>query len=378
MKDQIAQALSTAFELIESDKLLEAQAVLKPILTAAKDDPDVWWVYAHAVDDIDTARMALENVIRIDASYPNAQTLLEQLEEQSRLIEPLKLNTMPEPAFLPAFPGESTLRTEAGDKIRRIQASAEAKSDEDFTLDDDPDLDDEGLDGDAKVPQREGRDLRLLLLGLIGLALVVGIVVLAIVTSQRPTEQPPSMTQMSASELTPFATFLPPDMLTPTFADLVIPTDSLSVESTLDLFAAADSSASISPTDESVELATPTLESEQSDSDADMTAWVTALSAFTLPVDAVRTEATVLGDTLLVDVCSDTGLSLRTTLSSVMSIIARQATALGTATNAIGTRIIDCQANLPLRLIVVTLEEAQRYARGALSQRDFEALWKSL
>jgi len=82
MQDAISDALSRAYDLIEEDKLDEARALLEPLTTSQADNPDVWWVYAHALSDPTAARAALQTVLRLDPTYPEAADLMSQLDAQ--------------------------------------------------------------------------------------------------------------------------------------------------------------------------------------------------------------------------------------------------------------------------------------------------------
>ena len=74
--DETKSALSRAFELVESGDYEEARAILDPILDADKNNADAWWIYAHAATDPDEGREALENVLRINPTYPGAAELI--------------------------------------------------------------------------------------------------------------------------------------------------------------------------------------------------------------------------------------------------------------------------------------------------------------
>jgi hypothetical protein len=102
MNTNQGDALTKAYEMIEADKLDDAKAILRPILETDRDNPDAWWLYAHAVTDSETARIALNNVLRIDSEYPEAAGLLKTLEEKSPSDQ--VMDSQQEPSFLPAVP----------------------------------------------------------------------------------------------------------------------------------------------------------------------------------------------------------------------------------------------------------------------------------
>ena len=84
MSESIQPTLTSAFEMIEQGHPDRAVTVLQPLLTQAADNPDVWWVYAHAVSDPQVAHAALTRVLRLEPGYPEAVTLLRRLERQLR------------------------------------------------------------------------------------------------------------------------------------------------------------------------------------------------------------------------------------------------------------------------------------------------------
>jgi hypothetical protein len=75
MSDELDQALAQAHELIEDGQFEDAREILEPLLDAHPDNPDVWWVYSHAVEDPDEGRRALQNVSRLNPDYPGVQNI---------------------------------------------------------------------------------------------------------------------------------------------------------------------------------------------------------------------------------------------------------------------------------------------------------------
>ncbi len=104
--DETKSALSRAFELVENGDYEEARAILDPILDADKNNADAWWIYAHAATDPDEGREALENVLRINPTYPGAAELIaiareryEPAAEPAEVVPP-----PPAPAVPPSLP----------------------------------------------------------------------------------------------------------------------------------------------------------------------------------------------------------------------------------------------------------------------------------
>lgn len=87
--------LSQAYDLIEVNRIDEARELLEPLLISHADDVDVWWLYAHSVNDPQKARQALEQVNRLDPRrYPRAESLLEDLDNTTSMI-PMSLESLP-------------------------------------------------------------------------------------------------------------------------------------------------------------------------------------------------------------------------------------------------------------------------------------------
>ncbi|NWG17421.1 MAG: hypothetical protein HXY41_12370 [Chloroflexi bacterium] len=356
MSEQTEQILAEAFNLIEADRLSEAQTLLTPLLTTQPDNPDVWWLYAHAVTDRDTARQALKRAASLNPDDPDITDLLAKLEQQAPSAVSISEK---EPAFLTDIPATLPDLPE---------------SEDDFIDIDDIDLE---MDLPEDEDQEEETPSRLLPLVILGIIAVVAVVAVAILTSQPPspatvTPTPnilaanPTETQASISpDLTALAELTPNTFGVPTEAETAEPpvpteTPTATIEETLE---AQPEETLTAPT------AIQTQPTEQTD-------YTAALSAFQLASDPVNMEQTDLGSTLLVSVCVTAGPDLRATLPTVMDILARQP--LPADADALGARMVNCEDNTLLLLIVVAAADAQNYANGSVSEEDFQALWKSL
>jgi|GEM_PF-1042700 len=82
MSASSSELLQRAYELVEAGQPAEARAILEPLLEAEPRNADAWWIYSYAVEDPDTARNALKNVLSIDPDYPDAAALLSDLNAQ--------------------------------------------------------------------------------------------------------------------------------------------------------------------------------------------------------------------------------------------------------------------------------------------------------
>lgn len=325
MSAQSSDLLTQAYDLIEADRLDEAAAILKPILETEKDNPDVWWLYSHAVTDVETARLALNNVLRLDSSYPEAAELLQQLESRSPA-GMIADSGNGEPTFLPGIapippkdlPGLSVPKSELAD--------------DEFPDDEEEDADEsEGLSRWGMVAA--------IAIGLLLIAALVYVVA-------RPFSGP-------SSPSTPMTT--------------AIPTLSVAESQTLPTEAPPPTLETTFTTDQ------PAQPSSFVSFDADLRS---AMSSFTVTEDGIAISDTSLGRTLLVNICTSAGAPLRETMPASMDALARaNGIYAAEALDAIGVRMIDCAINEPLRSIGTAITNAVSFANGSLSSREFQSTW---
>ena len=173
------QALNEAYDLIEAEQHEEAQALLKPILEQEPDNVDAWWLYAHAVTDPETGRMALNQVLRLDSSFEEAQALLVQLDEGSQ-------QTLDAPYSLPEDIEEFAILDDTG-----------------------PIFDDRSNSSQAKEASRSGPPLALVGLLIVAVLFVVAILLLNPLTGSNPQtedQQTPEATSIPQQSATIAAT----------------------------------------------------------------------------------------------------------------------------------------------------------------------------
>ncbi len=179
------EALSEAYELIEANRIDEARQLLEPMLESEADNPDVWWVYAHAVDNPTDARRALRQIKELDPQYPQVDEMLAEIDE----LQP----TAPSPTG------------EIGTGIKRIRPLAPGSPVAEPSYQPDTDLDDSSFDDDLDLDddldiEAEGKRnlvLPLALATLLGVALIVFVLWLAF-RNQGSSVAPPATTQAVA------------------------------------------------------------------------------------------------------------------------------------------------------------------------------------
>lgn len=81
-----SQILNEAYQYIEDGDFQAARELLEDHLAANEDNPDYWWVYAHAVETDEEGRAALQRLLELDPAYPGARTLLSQISPAPELV----------------------------------------------------------------------------------------------------------------------------------------------------------------------------------------------------------------------------------------------------------------------------------------------------
>ncbi len=314
------QILSQAFALIEDNKQHEAKTILQPLLDEEKDNPDVWWVYAHAVSDAGEARDALNTVLLLEPNYPGATDLLQTLRNRLPESEPVV-----RPQSLPGSLPES-------DDIDFDSLDGDG-------LDDADDWDDEFLEDDepGSRPKRP-RYLRIL----VPLIVIVIIVAFAAILLMNPT--PSVAPAPSATANTSGQGGLPTDTpFTPTVSPAI--------------------------TEDSTGTA-------QTAGVTDFEIIASAFTAFEVPDNGVEMLTTGLGDTLVVTICYPEGATSSDVLLDAMHTLASQSNNVGSDVDAMAINIYDCEQDTTPRIVAVTVNEAQSYLNGEIDDRAYQDLWK--
>lgn len=328
-------ALKQAFDLIEGGNLEDARALLRPILETEKDNADVWWLYSHAVTDPETARLALNNVLRIDPDYPDARDLLDQLEvQQSTESSDGILEIDKDPSFIPAMPSSVP-------GITPLPPRAEAASKGFPSPDDLPEdiVEDEEPEPFYRRP--------LFYVPLITLLLIVALAIVIIkpfaVNSPAPSITATTETAQSNTLETPTSESIVGNL--PTLAS--IPTVVVETAATSEAVASSDLSAVSS-----------------------------AFTGITLASDGAQLTDTSLGKTLNVSVCTTAGKEMRELLPKAMETLAKASTNYASQAQAVAVKMQDCTASSTLLWIGSSIADATAFAGGTLTDKDFQAKWQ--
>jgi hypothetical protein len=163
----------------------------------------------------------------------------------------------------------------------------------------------------------------------------------------------------------------------------VAPTDTEVVETTAELpTKPAQTVSPVAPTDE-IELTVEVVQTEPASTpvvtaefSGDFAALIAAeLQGFSVAEVALEEVETSLGQSIMARVCTLEGPELRSTLREVMGVLVDQVDVLPETFTAIGVRLINCDSDRTLRIIVVDRESASAYAAGVFTQTEFEAQW---
>lgn len=327
MAETLSQRLNRAFQLIEAEQHAEARAELEVLLSNNRENPDVWWVYAHALDDPDRAEDALQQVLRLDPSYPGAQKLSASLAaaKSGRDLAPVDedLGDLDIDAF-----------------VTDNEVSTFSKPDEGW----------DDLDDDGEESEPLGRPT-IMLGALLVLVVVLGLILVFVVLdpfSEDTDDADPTAQLAGAGDETATAASGTP-----------VPTIDIAVNETLEF-----------PTPEEPGG------TAQAASEPDYATFYAALDEFGVIEDSAEVVSTAFGRTLTLGVCSGVGAELRTTIETALPALARAAEADTPDVAAVGLSFIDCESDAILNVIAVDLNDAIDFASGDISEAAFRGTWR--
>ena len=317
MSDSTDAILQDAFDLIEKGELGQAQAVLGPLLETENDNPDLWWIYAHAVKDSKVGIEALDRVIQLDAAYPGAR----ELKERAALVQ---------------FSGGGAAALEAE------TASTQPAGEEQGDIDDWEDLQPE--------VERTAQNTKF------GRGFVVAIAAFLLIALG-------ALLALSGElDLTPLASFLAPTA-EPQIIIVSAPTED-------------DSSPAIAPTETEAALASTAVSPETA---AFITLVSDAISDFEIDETVSGLRSTELGNTVVIHVCAVPGPEFQARLGGVMGAVVSLEASIPENAEAIAAGLVNCDdADATVRIIGVERGIIQTYANEDIDARDFQGSWKPL
>ncbi len=345
------QILAEVYQLIEQEQLAAAREKLQPLLKADAANPDVWWLYAHAVEDAQSARDALKRVVKLDPEYPGAQELLNSLAESP---------VIPSPQI-------RSLKPESTSQSEKVDLS-------DFELDDD-DWDDEE-EGEGEEAERARFPIGFLALITILVVVVLGLLFLlnpsrdgtgetvadlstptsnqvAVIPSTEVTEESATTSPFTDTLPTPTSTTRPVIISTET----PIPQETITVESTEMVDDGVGGGTEAGADDDFIMLAR------------------SALNA--LSIEDVATIDTDIGQTTVVTICAGTIEENNENLTAIFGALAEVVAETSNVPEGIGVSLVGCDdAEFTPRLIVASTADAAEFATGLLDLKAFQSRWR--
>jgi hypothetical protein len=344
-----AQTFSEAYDLIEQGNLSAARQLLDNVRAENENNPDFWWVYAHAVEDAQSGRDALQRVQQLQPDYPGINNLVQQAGISTSRST---VQTLRPPQSLPDLPKTQGFDHEFSDM------------DEDFVL-------------DEPVQNNTQRNL------LLGVAAVVVLLVLAglLIPSLLGGNEISSTSTPIAQPVTTLGTLEIID--TTEDATEAIDEATATEEEAVETDEARPTEEEVEPTDEEVEptsedeptedLTEPTEDIASDDAFAELAA---QLADYEVPVDGVAVGETLLGNTFLVTTCSPPGPVATQSILSIADTL--KAETLTDDIEAVGFRIANCADNTAVRIIGVSRSDFDAFAAGSITAQQLQGLLRPI
>jgi hypothetical protein len=356
-----AQVLQQAHDLIEAGDYQSARQILDVVRSSNENNPDFWWVYAHAVEDATEGKAALERVRQLAPNYTGLDSLVGGTSQPSSSIKPLRPLTPPPPPL-----------------VEKVAVEEDEFAD---TLDETP---------TKATPFKT-------ILTWLGLAFIIIVVIIFVVSM--------ALNNTGGGTPTPERTAIVDNFETPAS----IPT---SESQGLDLTEAVESSPEVpvlteeleteeaaTATEEAVETeevatateeeAVETEESATEDSEtvigeeteavavADVSEAMEEIADFGVPEDGVTEESSSLGQTLVVTTCSIPGPNATSNILGILDAFKAANVSLDTV-EAIAFDISDCANDTVLLSIGISSDIVESYWLGDTTASELFAAFRRL
>lgn len=347
MTDAMSGALRDAYEAIQANNLPLARTILTGYLKTDGNNADAWWLLNYAAADGHEAREALQNVLRIDPSYPGARELLDEVN--------LKLQAMPPKPQTPVFAPIEPVVAPASKPA--LTGNTKPLPDDDFD-----DLDD---DDDEDEPSSRRRWL----IATLGFLLLLALVwfVFAWLPNRTPTTiTPTTVAESGTPQALETAVVQTPDAQQALTEAATAPSDSATA--TTDAGAVTPE---VSPSQPATVEAVVTV---SNDTGAPFEALYAALSTFGVQDGSIVVEQTSLGAGLVASVCSSgSAAELRAAIPAVLTTMAQNAGGDGEAVQVIGAKFTDCATGRVVRYVGVPSAQAQAFVNGSIDETAFRS-----
>ncbi|MDQ7034233.1 MAG: hypothetical protein Q9P01_05185 [Anaerolineae bacterium] len=284
-----------------------------------EDNPDFWWLYAHAVEDEEAGQEALNHVRQLQPDYPG----VDNLAQKAGISTPRPSQTLrPPPQSLPDLP---------------TQDSASGAGD---------------FDTDKPANGSSRRNLIVLV------AITIVLVILAVLFI-------PNL--LNNDEETS----------TPTSSAIVVQPTEIPIQATAEVI---DATESVEPTDndaDATEVVDPTNDlTEIAESDGDYAALAAQVSQFDVPDEGVEVGETLLGNTLLISTCSPPGPVATQSILGVITVLKDEL--IGDEIEALGFRVINCTDDTISRIIGISRDDFDDFVSDTITTQELQGLLRPI
>lgn len=363
MSDSTNVVMQRAFELIENDELEQAQELLAPLLETDDENPSLWWVYSHSLRDQSLGQLALDRVLELDPSYPGANELKEDLLEfQSRDLD--------------------YLQPDAGDSVTAQEVV-------DHNIDDWDDVQLELEDSSESAGGRHGAVILAVILFIVaaGITLVASgtIDLEEVLSGILPTPEAEIVVVAAPTVWPATAEFDPDESATEVTAEATVQlTDEATAITTAELTEAATTAQdTLAVTPEST--AAPTQMATASDGGSPipdeagnpLSAFVRdvadSISDFEIDRRASAVHSTLLGRTIVIQVCAVPGTEFNTKLNLVINAMVVLVDTIPEDIDAVAAGLLNCDdEDATLRIIGVAVETIRQYLDEDIDAKAFQ------
>ncbi|MCY3866516.1 MAG: hypothetical protein OXG68_13850 [Chloroflexi bacterium] len=370
MSDTGKEILQQAYTLIENGEPEKAQEILAPLLQDDANNPHLWWVYTHAVQDASMGLAALERVLELDPKYPGARELkADVLAAQSKDPDLIALEA-------------------SGSGAPNAATMADVDDWEDLQS---------VLESDENSSSFRGR-FAMLVISLIiiaggGLVLSGAIDFSALLSRILPTPEP-QIIVISESTTAPTAIILedeateaplaasataetmgeaPPQQTAESDSEAIAP--ATEQEST----AAATERPTATATPKASPTATPTISSDSIRIASFVSSVAESITDFTIVPLESGTLPTRLGDTLVIIVCAIPGPEFSQRLDTLLTAVVSLEADLPEEIEAVAGGLVNCDdMDAGLRIVGVTRATISAFADEEIDAKGFQRAWQPL
>lgn len=343
-----AQVLQQAHDLIEAGDYQAARQILDAVRSSNENNPDFWWVYAHAVDDATEGKAAIERVRQLAPNYAGLESLVAGSPSPVSTIKPLRPLAPPPP-----------------------MATKAASEEDEF--------------GDTEEESEKKPNRMMPILGGMLLVLLIAIVLIMVLNMANNINNQvvtPERTPIVDNFATPLVatsdsqaidlteTTLPSEEA-PIATEEVVETEVVETE----VLATATEEEAVEPTATEEEIVV-TEDATEEVTTTDFTQVIEDLADFAVPSEGIVEESTSLGETLVVTTCTTPGPAASGNILGILD--AFKAAGVSLSTEAIAFNVTDCSSDSVIISLGISSELVESYWLGDTTAAELLAALRRL